>query len=125
MRVTNGIPVGCPLFLPVHTVNCVQTLKAQAVVQIEDDAYVAETKRNSFSGGGGGDGGALEEEEYYEDGYAEVEEGVDLRAGEYDHPVHGILPTYLFENTRNSRLYFSEFTGQCMHIFADVSSYLG
>jgi hypothetical protein len=28
MRVTNGIPLGCPLFLPVDTVNCVQTLKA-------------------------------------------------------------------------------------------------
>jgi hypothetical protein len=27
-RVTNGILLGCPLFLPVHTVNCVQTLKA-------------------------------------------------------------------------------------------------
>jgi hypothetical protein len=27
MRVTNGIPLGCPLFLPFHTVNCVQTLK--------------------------------------------------------------------------------------------------
>jgi hypothetical protein len=27
-RVTNGIPLGSPLFLPVHTVNCVQTLKA-------------------------------------------------------------------------------------------------
>jgi hypothetical protein len=27
-RVTNNIPLGCPLFLPVHTVNCVQTLKA-------------------------------------------------------------------------------------------------
>jgi hypothetical protein len=25
--VTNGIPLGCPLFLPVHTVNRVQTLK--------------------------------------------------------------------------------------------------
>jgi hypothetical protein len=25
-RVTNGIPLGRPLFLPVHTVNCVQTL---------------------------------------------------------------------------------------------------
>jgi hypothetical protein len=24
----NSIPLGCPLFLPVHTVNCVQTLKA-------------------------------------------------------------------------------------------------
>jgi hypothetical protein len=27
-RVTNGIPLGCPLFLLVHTVNCVATLKA-------------------------------------------------------------------------------------------------
>jgi hypothetical protein len=26
-RVTNGIPLRCPLFLPVHTVNCVKTLK--------------------------------------------------------------------------------------------------
>jgi hypothetical protein len=28
MRVTNGILLGCPLLLPVGTVNCVQTLKA-------------------------------------------------------------------------------------------------
>jgi hypothetical protein len=27
--VTNDIPLGCPLFLPIHPVNCVQTLKAQ------------------------------------------------------------------------------------------------
>jgi hypothetical protein len=27
MRVTNGIPLGCPLLLPVGTVNCVATLK--------------------------------------------------------------------------------------------------
>jgi hypothetical protein len=27
MRVTNSIPLGCSLFLPVHTINCVQTLK--------------------------------------------------------------------------------------------------
>jgi hypothetical protein len=27
MRVTNGNPLGCPLLLPVDTVNCVQTLK--------------------------------------------------------------------------------------------------
>jgi hypothetical protein len=26
--VANDIPLGCPLFLPVNTVNCVQTLKA-------------------------------------------------------------------------------------------------
>jgi hypothetical protein len=30
-RVTNGIPLGCPRFLPVHTVNCVQTLKARVM----------------------------------------------------------------------------------------------
>jgi Ca2+-binding EF-hand superfamily protein len=29
MRVNNGIPLGCSLLLPVHTVNCVQTLKAK------------------------------------------------------------------------------------------------
>jgi hypothetical protein len=29
-RVTSGIPLGRPLFLPVHTVNCVYTLKAPA-----------------------------------------------------------------------------------------------
>jgi hypothetical protein len=29
-RVTNGIPLGRPLFLPVYTVNCVQTLKEGA-----------------------------------------------------------------------------------------------
>jgi hypothetical protein len=28
MCVINGIPLGCPLFLPVRTANCVQTLKA-------------------------------------------------------------------------------------------------
>jgi hypothetical protein len=28
MRATNGIPLGCPRFLPVDAVNCVQTLKA-------------------------------------------------------------------------------------------------
>jgi len=29
-RVTNGIPLGCLLLLPVNTVNCVQTLKGKA-----------------------------------------------------------------------------------------------
>jgi hypothetical protein len=29
MRVTNGIPLGCSLLLPVHTVNSVQTLQVQ------------------------------------------------------------------------------------------------
>jgi hypothetical protein len=31
MRVTNGIPLGCSLLLPVHTINCVQTLKDRQV----------------------------------------------------------------------------------------------
>jgi hypothetical protein len=31
MRVTNGIPLGCSLLLPVDTVNSVQTLKAAEV----------------------------------------------------------------------------------------------
>jgi hypothetical protein len=30
--VTNGIPLGCPIFLPVHPVNCIQTLKASLSV---------------------------------------------------------------------------------------------
>jgi hypothetical protein len=30
-RVTNGIPLGCSLLLPVHAVYCVQTLKADAL----------------------------------------------------------------------------------------------
>jgi hypothetical protein len=34
-RVTNGIPLGCPLFLPVHPVNCVQTPK-----EFEHDAAI-------------------------------------------------------------------------------------
>lgn len=58
-------------------------------------------------GGGGGGGGADGEW-----GYGEEEEEVDLRAGEYNHPVHGVVPTYLFENNRNSRLYFSEASEQ-------------
>jgi hypothetical protein len=35
-RETNDIPLGCPLFLPVHTVNCVQTLKALARIVPND-----------------------------------------------------------------------------------------
>jgi beta-glucosidase len=33
MRATNGIPLGCPLFLPVHAVNSVQTLKDHHDIQ--------------------------------------------------------------------------------------------
>jgi arginyl-tRNA synthetase len=36
MRVTNGIPLGCPLFLPVGTVNCVQTLKVYVAGATQD-----------------------------------------------------------------------------------------
>jgi hypothetical protein len=38
MRVTNGIPLGCSLLLPVDTVNSVQTRKAPALVKIAEDA---------------------------------------------------------------------------------------
>jgi len=34
MRVTNGIPLGCPLLLPVGTVNWVQTLKVRACCKL-------------------------------------------------------------------------------------------
>jgi hypothetical protein len=37
MRVTNGIPLGCTLLLLVHTVNCVQTLKAYP--KLSEGAY--------------------------------------------------------------------------------------
>jgi hypothetical protein len=39
MRVTNGIPLGCPLFLPVHTVNSVQTLKV--VFSADNGGYLS------------------------------------------------------------------------------------
>jgi kinesin family protein C2/C3 len=32
--------------------------------------------------------------------------------GEYTHPQLGVLPTYLFENQRNTRLYFDDQSGQ-------------
>jgi hypothetical protein len=38
MRVTNGIPLGCPLLLPVDTVICVQTLKVFRVLLMYHDA---------------------------------------------------------------------------------------
>jgi hypothetical protein len=53
--VTNGIPLGCPLFLPVGTVNCVlQTLKVPANLNFMygDDSTIAI--------GGGGLGHAIE-----------------------------------------------------------------
>jgi hypothetical protein len=40
-RVTNGIPLGCPLFLPVHTVNCIQTLKVPSISADDADYLVA------------------------------------------------------------------------------------
>ena len=44
IRVTNGIPLGSPLLLPVGTVNCVQTLK---VLDIE----VAWVRKSGWSVG--------------------------------------------------------------------------
>jgi hypothetical protein len=42
-RVINDIPLGCPLFLPVHTVNAVQTLKAgKNVLLVLDDVWERE-----------------------------------------------------------------------------------
>jgi hypothetical protein len=42
----------------------------------------------------------------------EEAEPVDPRVGEYLHPRRGVFPTYLFENSRNTRLYFDESIGQ-------------
>jgi hypothetical protein len=42
-RVTNGIPLGYSLLLPVHTVNCVQTLKAnclEGALKIKELTYI-------------------------------------------------------------------------------------
>jgi hypothetical protein len=36
MRVTNGIPLGCLLILPIVTVNCAQTLKDLALHRVEN-----------------------------------------------------------------------------------------
>eukprot|EP00049_Salpingoeca_infusionum_P018096 m.355764 g.355764 ORF g.355764 m.355764 type:complete len:870 (+) comp17333_c0_seq1:119-2728(+) len=36
----------------------------------------------------------------------------DPRTGEFTHPVHGTFVTYLFENTRNYRLYYNESGGR-------------
>lgn len=41
-----------------------------------------------------------------------LDEEHDPRVGEYVHPKRGVLPTYLFENSRNTRLYFDETMGQ-------------
>ena len=46
----------------------------------------------------------------YNFGYEDEDE--DPRIGEFTHPVHGTVSTYLLENTRNSRVYFDEGTGQ-------------
>jgi hypothetical protein len=51
MRVTNGIPLGRPLFLPVGTVNCVQTLKGkvsalrEAAVKPSEQLALVETQK--------------------------------------------------------------------------------
>jgi hypothetical protein len=52
-RVANAIPLGCPLFSPVHTVNCVQTLKADDVnlweTELAASFVVGETSPITFS----------------------------------------------------------------------------
>jgi hypothetical protein len=50
-RVTNGIPLGSSLLLPVDTVNCVQTLKAHNLLV---DAGVATLPGTDFGKGGEG-----------------------------------------------------------------------
>jgi hypothetical protein len=41
MRVTNGILIGCALLLPVNTVICVQTLKANYTARLVVEALAA------------------------------------------------------------------------------------
>jgi hypothetical protein len=53
-RVTNGIPLGCPRFLPVHTVNCVQTLKAHPRFSMGDGKARGATTCCGRVGMGGG-----------------------------------------------------------------------
>jgi serine/threonine protein kinase len=67
--VTNGIPLGCSLLLPVHTVNCVQTLKDSitlkavlgkgnfGVVRLGD--LWANSDAADAASGGAGNGGAI------------------------------------------------------------------
>jgi hypothetical protein len=60
--VTNGIPLGCPLLLPVGTVNGVQTLKA-STIEIVVERWAPPP---AGSGGGGSDEG---EEDFARGGY--------------------------------------------------------
>ena len=45
-------------------------------------------------------------------GEEDVLDATDARVGEYSHPTRGVLTTYLFENERNTRLYYDEDLGQ-------------
>jgi hypothetical protein len=45
MRVTNGIPLGWPFFLPVHTVICVQTLKVKLLTTLPTSSAIAVYER--------------------------------------------------------------------------------
>jgi hypothetical protein len=44
MRVTNGIPLGSSLLLPVDTVNCVATLKVGAVRIIRQPHFILHSR---------------------------------------------------------------------------------
>lgn len=68
----------------------------EAQVAVEEEQPVAEGEQYG-EGGEGGEGG---------------EDEADPRLGEYVHPRKGVFPTYLFENARNTRLYFDEAVGQ-------------
>jgi kinesin family protein C2/C3 len=41
-------------------------------------------------------------------GAAEEEQAADPRVGEYQHPTRGMMHTYMFENTRNTRIYYDD-----------------
>ena len=53
-----------------------------------------------------------EEWNYALESSEEIDAEADPRVGEFNHPEKGLIPTYLFENTRNTRLYFDEELGQ-------------
>jgi hypothetical protein len=54
-RVINGISLGCSLLLPVHTVNCVQTLKAHPTVDSQVSSIEADVLSGKMTAGQGAD----------------------------------------------------------------------
>eukprot|EP00041_Stephanoeca_diplocostata_P026043 m.694275 g.694275 ORF g.694275 m.694275 type:complete len:989 (+) comp22879_c0_seq1:253-3219(+) len=68
---------------------------AQSAGDAQPDAGERGAAPDSGQGGGAGAGAA-------------TEEAVDPRVGEYWHPKYGLTHTYMFENTRNTRIYYDE-----------------